>query len=307
MVAVLLVSGCGHRPWVKPSNDWKQVDSANFVVFTDSDPDDFLPVIARLEDVHAALSAFFLAGARLPPSRVLLFESKSDFEAVAPEDVAGFFMHGSAPEEGLMVFYAGSLDAGVLEGIAAHELAHHFIAVVGGAPDWLNEGFAEYVASVELLGEQAVFDMRTLGEGLVLYEEPVPLPRLLSRPFPSSAASGRTAYYMTSWMLMRLFFSHRDGHPLERFKQLVGAVATCGDVSCQAQALSAGMGGAPLAQLDRTIYDIHRRIYHGLFKPESRRTLSVRLPTVSRQPPREHPADRDFIRNLCAALREGRS
>jgi hypothetical protein len=302
-----LAAGCAHRPWEDPSPSWKRVTSDHFVVHTDGDPDDYEPVVERLEDAHTALSSTFFEGLSVPRVDVLLFERPSDFKGVAPgKDVNGFFAPGLGAGGGGLLVFSSDGDFDVVGSVAAHELAHRFLfALSDRVPAWLHEGFAKYVGGITLLDEMVAFDLGDIHGGYVYFADPVPLDRLFAAGNRDFHSSEGLAHYMTSWIMIRHLFASQGGDAPARFRRLVERVASSPSPAAQAAAV-ADTFGVPLDEVQREVVAFHRAVYHGMGQSTTRRSVAVTL----RRPPRRalaiEPADRAAIKAVCAQLRQAR-
>ena len=223
MLSVLVGVGCGHRPWENPVEQWKVVVSPHFVVRTDAPAGRYQRVIDHLEDVYEALSGTFFQGVRVPPIDVLLFAKQEDFEGVAPGNLLGFLtLRASSFEDGLLVLSADGEDMAAAEATAAHELAHRLLhAVNEKVPRWLHEGFAEYVAALEIRDRQVAFDSANVVPSWVYFEDPIPIDRLLTSGSGDFFGSDARAVYMTAWMLVRQLLANPRPGVVDRLQRLI--------------------------------------------------------------------------------------
>jgi hypothetical protein len=309
LLTVATAGGCGHRPWEDPGDGWKVVTSGHFVVRTDADPQDYQPIIDRLEDVHEALAVTFFDGISVPSVDVLLFDDERDFRGVAPgANVAGFFTAWPAMPQGMLVFSARSEDFDVVAGTAVHELAHRFLhAKSPRVPSWLHEGFARYVGAISVDEDLVVFDADRIHGGYVYFADPVPLQSLLSATGSDFHGKERLAHYMTAWWLMRQLFGNPRPDTMPRFQRLVDRIAAANGPAAQAQAISEVFDGLPLASVEKAIMSAHSAEYHGMGRERARRTFAVTLRRAGRASLRVENADPRAIKALCLQLRGGRA
>jgi hypothetical protein len=302
-IVLLACTACAHRPWEDPGPAWQRVTSEHFVVDTDSDPATCGPLIDRLEDVHAALSRTFFQGLEVPRVQVLLFDRRRDFAAMAPSANATGFFH-RFPDGGVLVFSSQAESFDPIASIAAHELAHRFLrALAPNVPAWLNEGFAMYVAAIEVKDDLVIFDASTALSHA--YHAPLlPLSRVLAATNVSYHNDADGGYYMTSWRLVRQLFGNSGPGATERFRTLVERAAAASSVEQQAAAVSAALGGAPLADIEARIRSEHQRALWGVAQASSRRTLAVTLNRTPRPAPRTTTIDPGEVRILCRAIKE---
>ena len=308
LLAATLAVGCAHRPWDNPANDWKVVTSEHFVVRTDARPARYEPVVRHLEDVYEALSNTFFPGVPLPPIDVLLFDKEEDFKGVAPGNLLGFLtLRAPQLEEGLLVLSADTDDVAATEATAAHELAHRFLhAVNEKVPRWLHEGFAEYVAALEVRDGQVAFDAATVIPNYVYFEDPVPLRQLLTSGSGDFFGSQARAVYMTAWMLVRQLLGNPRAGVVDSLQVLIARSSLASTEAARAAALSEAFEGAQVSDIERALLSSYKSILRGDGLPRSRRTLAYTLSRRERRPWRVAPADRSAIRRLCADLRAQR-
>jgi hypothetical protein len=309
LLAGILAVGCAHRPWDSPADSWKVVRSDHFVVRTDAPPERYEPVIRHLEDVYEALSGTFFAGVPMPPVDVLLFGKQEDFEGVAPGHLLGFLtLRARSFEEGLLVLSADAEDPGAAESTAAHELAHRFLyALNEKVPRWLHEGFAEYVAALEIRDTQVAFDASTSVPSYVYFEDPVPLERLLTSGTSDFFGADARAVYMTAWMLVRQLLGNPRPGMVDKLQLLIARSSMASTPSAQAAALRDAFEGAPMPEIESGLQDTYRSILRGDRPPPARRTLAFTLKREHRRPWTVYLADQDAIKDVCADLRAQRA
>jgi hypothetical protein len=308
LLSVLLAVGCGHKPWENPVEQWKVVVSDHFVVRTDAAPKRYGPVIAHLEDVYEALSGTFFQGVKVPPIDVLLFSKQEDFEGVAPGNLLGFLtLRASSFEDGLLVLSADGEDLAAAEATAAHELAHRFLhAVNEKVPRWLHEGFAEYVAALDIRDGRVVFDAATVLPSWVYLEDPVPLDRLLTSGSGDFFGSDARAVYMTAWMLVRQLLGDPEPGVVDRLQRLIAHSSIATTPASRTAALSAAFDGADVADIQRGLLTSFQSLLRGDRPEGARRTLTFSLTRQNRRPWKVTPAERGAVKSLCAELRSQR-
>ncbi len=308
MLSVLVGVGCGHKPWENPVEQWKVVVSPHFVVRTDAPAGRYQRVIDHLEDVYEALSGTFFQGVRVPPIDVLLFAKQEDFEGVAPGNLLGFLtLRASSFEDGLLVLSADGEDMAAAEATAAHELAHRLLhAVNEKVPRWLHEGFAEYVAALEIRDRQVAFDSANVVPSWVYFEDPIPIDRLLTSGSGDFFGSDARAVYMTAWMLVRQLLGDPGPGVVDRLQRLIAHSSIASTPADRTAALRAAFGGAEVADIQRGLTASFQSILRGDAKPGARRTLAFTLSRQGRAPIQVSPADRSSIKSLCGELRSQR-
>jgi hypothetical protein len=307
LVSVLLAVGCAHRPWERPAEQWKVVTTPHFVVRTDASPARYQPLIDHLEDVYEALAGTFFPGVPVPPIDVLLFAKHEDFEGVAPANLLGFLtLRASSFEDGLLVLSADGEDPAATKATAAHELAHRILhAVNEKVPRWLHEGFAEYVAALEVRDRQVIFDAAVVIPSYVYLEDPVSIQRLLTSGSGDFFGSDARAVYMTAWMLVRQLIGNPEVGAVDRLQRLIARSSLATTPTARAAALSEAFG-ADVDHIQTALLASYRGILRGEGPPPARHTLAFTLTRQDRQPGRVTPAERGAIKRLCAELRSQR-
>ena len=307
LLAGVLGLGCAHRPWERPAETWRVVRSDHFVVRTDAPPARYEPVIRHLEDVYEALSGTFFQGVPMPRVDVLLFGKQEDFEGVAPGRLLGFLtLRARSFEDGLLVLSADAGDAGAAESTAAHELAHRFLyALNEKVPRWLHEGFAEYVAALQIRDGQVAFDATTLVPSYVYFEDPIPLERLLASGTSDFFGSEARAVYMTAWMLVRQLLGDPRPGMMDRLQLLIARSSLAETPRARTAALTDAFG-VSLTEIESSLQDAYRSIVRGTGLPPTRRTLAFSLRRNNRHPWTIEYASAGAIKSVCADLRAQR-
>lgn len=143
------------------SAKWHEAQGDHFVVYADDSPKDIQRFAEQLERFHSAMS-YITTGESpkpSPSSRVTVYVVRSDSEVrrLAGKDVskytAGFYVPRAGGSIAIIpkvdAAAGGELDFSML--VLLHEYAHHFLisSSVQALPRWLNEGGAEFYASVK--------------------------------------------------------------------------------------------------------------------------------------------------------------
>jgi hypothetical protein len=308
LLLAALVLGCAHGSPAEPAGPWKVITSEHFVVRTDADPGRYRPVIAHLEDVHQALAGTFFPGVPLPRVEVLLFANQSDFDAVAPGNLLGFLtLRVPSMEDGLLVLSSDAGDLALAQSTAAHELAHRFMhAVNERVPRWLHEGFAEYVAALQIRDGEVAFDAATAVPSYVHFEDPIPLDRLLASGSGDFFGADARAVYMTAWILVRQLLGNPRAGMVDRLQVLIAQSSLAATPAARMAALRQAFGGADLEDIEKSLQVSYQAILRGEGPPRWPRTLAFTLKPETRRPWRVVPGDRAEISRLCAELREQR-
>ncbi|MBI1186334.1 MAG: hypothetical protein GC206_03245 [Alphaproteobacteria bacterium] len=187
---------------------WLRVESAHFVVVIDHSESRVAATLERLEAFDALLRSI----TRVPPDddpvklEVYLFRGAGLLAEVrgvsSTGSIVGFYTASPDMIAALAEFRGDPDDA---EHILFHEYAHHFMLryFPVAYPAWYVEGFAEYVATVEVgpdtysIGRFEPMRIRSLE-----VTRWVPMARLLSAPVSALSAEERQNFYAQSWLLV---------------------------------------------------------------------------------------------------------
>jgi hypothetical protein len=302
---IVLLLGCGHAPWVQPDEDWKRVESTNFIVHTDTSLADHEPIIARLEDVHEALLTTFFKDVRIEKMEVLLFDSASEFRGVAPEgDLAGYFMpQVGTQKNGVLVFPIQS-EFSYVASVAAHELAHAFLnAVHPNLPAWLHEGFAKYIGAVDVIEDVIAFDALEIHGGYTFFADVVPVKKLFEADNRDFHGNANVDHYMTAWLFIRELMSTKVDDKKARFRAMVDRIAVAKNPAETKAAIEASFS-VSVATIESRVRDFHARSRSGIGQAKQRSGMGVQVSRVGRKPLLTASADADTVRSLCLELRQ---
>jgi hypothetical protein len=298
-------AGTGSPEALAAPGRWKRIETAHFVIRTDGEPAQYLPVLDRLEDMHEALGATFFPGVTMPPIDVLLFARSRDFKAIAPERLVGFYSSKVAGlDGGLLVFSSQAENPAAVAATAAHELAHRFLVEVSErVPTWLHEGFAEYVGASRIAGNRVIFDAAVRAARSNGPADPLPLARMLASSAADFHGADARSQYMTAWMLMRQLLRAPAAASLPRFQLLVARSAA--DASCRTQgaAVREAFAGVPLVDVEHAIEASYQGVLDDLHVPEVSLGLTAILERRGRRPPVVTPLEASAIDRLIAELR----
>ena len=193
-----------------PSAEWYLLESRGLVALTDGDPDRAEALIGELLAFRVALEAALPPGpdADGRPLRLFLFRDAGTFRSYKPmargrvSEAAGFFL---PRREG--AFVAMGLSSRSSLRIVRHELVHFaMFRLAGGAPPWLDEGLAEYLAAGReesgglILGEPIPQHRQELARSGLL-----PMEKLVRMPVFEAAHSGggqAPRLYAEAWGLV---------------------------------------------------------------------------------------------------------
>lgn len=186
IVAVTLALACAAAPAWAQNGRWLRAESANFIVYSDRNPEDLRDATRALEDFDTTLRRFTNTDA--PPAenklRVYLVRDTAALRVVWPgmrREVGGFYRAGAEEIAAFLIY----TDLGGLRRnqLLFHEYAHHFMLhyYPHAYPRWYVEGWAEYVSTVEFTGRTAAVGIPSGGRGSTIgYFGLLPIEHLLA-------------------------------------------------------------------------------------------------------------------------------
>src|SRR3954468_22592386 len=149
--ALLLMPGAARA-------EWRAVETAHFIIYTQSDDKDALRLATRLETVDGLMRLASNISDNVEPVKVRIYEvgTNGDVAAALGEydsGVAGFYSSNIlgpfAVTPHTTTFHAGDFSP---ELVLHHEYAHHFMLQYFPAnyPQWYVEGYAELIGSSKI-------------------------------------------------------------------------------------------------------------------------------------------------------------
>jgi hypothetical protein len=309
---LLLAAGCMLRQvpdgadgaYAGAFDDWETARSAHFVLHTDAGLGAIETIIARFEDTYEALKATFFRGVEVPAVEALVFADAAEYREVAGANSAGRFLPGVGGTGSLLVV-RHSENPEVLEVVVAHELAHRFADAAHPAlPNWLDEGIASYLESVDVRGDEVRFGAASMrsGHGFsvgggVTFNDLVRVTP--DRMYGSDAQS----YYAAAWALVHYLMNGRGGALRARVGQLLVEVEAATRRNQTAEAAFAEVyPDLTGAELDQAI----ARLVRSLGRPAVHVVLSM---SFRRPPPgriERGPARADQVSALVRAVHRRR-
>ena len=254
--AALFAAGPAHAAWYKAS-------SKHFIIYADESPKDLNLFATKLERFDQAVR--FIRGMEDPPvgdgNRLTVFVTPSlaTIQKMAGDKLVNGFYNGRA--SGSVAFVprkkafadADTLDPDI---VFFHEYAHHlmFQAIHRPLPEWLVEGFAEFMSTVRFedngdIGIGAPAQHRAWG---LLEGQHLPLETMLSGNYTKITPEQRESIYGRGWLLVHyLTFEKSRSGQLERYADLLAK----GTSSLQAARAAFG----DLKQLDDDLDDYLKR------------------------------------------------
>ena len=255
-LAALAAAAPAHAAWYKAS-------SKHFIIYADESPKDLNDFATRLERFDQAVR--FVRRMDDPPigdgNRLTVFvmPSLATIQKMADDKFVEGFYEGRA--SGSVAFVprkkyfadADTLDPDI---VFFHEYSHHlmFQALNRPLPEWLVEGFAEFMSTVRFkdngdIGIGAPAQHRAVG---LLEGDHLPLETMLSGNYTKITPEERESIYGRGWLLVHyLTFEKSRSGQLERYADLLAK----GTPSLDAARSAFG----DLKQLDRDLGDYLKR------------------------------------------------
>jgi hypothetical protein len=234
MLGLLAGSGCLLRevPLGGPGEDvsidfgaWETARSQHFLVHTDAGRGAIQDTIRRFEDTYEALKATFFESVEVPTVEALVFGDSTEYDAVAGRGSAVKFLPGLGATGSLLIV-RHSESPTALDSVVAHELAHRFVDAAHPAlPNWLDEGLASYLESVDVRGDEVRFGAASRrsnhGFSTVAGVSFATLVRVKPETLYGNEAS---YYYSAAWALVHYLMNGRGGALRPRVGALLNAV-----------------------------------------------------------------------------------
>ena len=126
---------------------WILLKSLNFTMYSTASERNSRDTLRNFEQVH---NFFAQAMGGIPgkavPARIIVFNSKKDYEPYRPNAFTIAFYYGTGASEGIVL---GDLSNEVFP-VAIHEYVHLVVRHTGlNLPPWLDEGMAEFFSTLK--------------------------------------------------------------------------------------------------------------------------------------------------------------
>lgn len=278
---------------------WKVARSEHFLVYTDQKPRVFEPVLDRLEDVYAGLTAS-LFSAEIPATEVFLLEP-SEFESLLGPWGGLAFRHDRRT---ILVLQEG-WEWAFLEKTVAHELAHAFIGATFRAPPiWFNEGLATFAESIRVQDKAVLFGSnKTSVASLAAAGRLVKTNDLFLAPFTDFHGDWEERHYATAWAVVHYIWLGENKQLRPRFDAFGAALSEeGGKTGGTLRAWARVFPEVPLTELDGRLLD-HMNKSFGRGRDA---VVGFKFERKDRAPTNLTPADMVYVEEIREALRERR-
>jgi tetratricopeptide (TPR) repeat protein len=170
ILALPALTACGavlSDPFTPPESGgapWVQITSPHIILRTDLSASEARDAVVEFEGMYSMLEDVAFPSDQKPqiPTRVVLFRREAEYREIGPASSSGYFNRaGGIDGVGVptAVFYGDITNE--TRNTFLHELTHRFVAFYyPKSPSWLNEGLAEYFATMSIEGEKIVLGRR---------------------------------------------------------------------------------------------------------------------------------------------------
>jgi len=151
IAAAFLLAAC---PAVAQHDPWTRVSSPHFELFTTAGERSGRDLVRHFERVRSFfMQAFGAEEAKLPPTRIIAFQSEAEFRPYRPSSTAAAFFH-RGPNRDYIVMQDASEES---YPTAVHEYTHLLVGIHWPtAPVWFNEGLAELYSTAKFKREKLI-------------------------------------------------------------------------------------------------------------------------------------------------------
>jgi len=183
------------------TDDWRRLDSGNFVLVGNADRSAIRRVGERLEEFRAAFLALMPAYRESGETgtTVVVFRDDDAFRPFKPEgDVSGYFTSG--PYRNYIALTAER----EMERTIYHEYVHQLTKETRAWPRWLREGVAEFYSTIEVRsgGEKLLLGRPIVSHVLWLRQAFMPLREFLDPDTRYDGIERTTTLYAEAWALV---------------------------------------------------------------------------------------------------------
>ena len=288
---------------VHAADKWTYASTDLFEVYAAGGDRQARDALTYFERVHA----FFTDFLKLPPrsgprTRLIAFSSDRQFAPYSPNQVAAAFYLSTADRDYIVM---KSLDEDA-QPIVVHEYAHQMFKRSGARyPVWLNEGLADFLATMEPEGNAMAVGKPLLPRLQYLKNTAMlPLERLLAVKESDPEFNTRThagMFYSQSWALTHMLLADTRYQP--KWKAFMGLIDS-GVPGPQALKIFE----KPLATIELDLFNYVRRNQYSYFAAPYKAPPPLgKLPTRSAEPFEADLVTANLLANLPAREAEARA
>ena len=238
------------------AQNWIEIKSKNFTVFTDAGDKRGREVALRFEQMREIFGSLMLHDKINPtaPLSILAFKDHKGLSQVAPlwkgkpVELAGVYYGGEDRH-----FIALDLSAPSTYMVVFHEYAHMLLTTnYPPAQVWFDEGFAEYFSTIDVSKKEVKVGLPPEYIGQQLAGGLMPIEKLFSVTHTSkdyNEGDHRSQFYAESWLVVHYLYDMKRINQLPQYFNLV-----LNQKKTVAEAIQEAWGMTP-KQMDRELYD----------------------------------------------------
>lgn len=210
------------------AQNWVEIKSKNFTVFTDAGDRRGREVALRFEQMREIFGTLMLHDKINPtaPLAILAFKDRKGLSQVAPlwkgkpVELSGVYYSGEDRH-----FIAMDLSSSLGWAVVFHEYAHMLLNTnYPPAQPWFDEGFAEYFSTIEVSKKEVKVGMPPEYIGQALGLSLIPVEKLFSVTHNSkdyNEGDRRSQFYAESWLVVHYLYDMKRIKPLPKYFRLV--------------------------------------------------------------------------------------
>jgi tetratricopeptide (TPR) repeat protein len=225
-ILLLAISGCASTAALE--RRWIEVSSPNFSIYTSLDDQQGRDLMEDLELFRAALISVTRLKDTRPriPTDIYAFASTHEYAPFRPsKTIPGYFVPGL---RGNWVAMDMGDSPSLARAILYHELTHFLVRNEGRAavPKWFDEGFAEVLGSVDVLGAMVrIGAVPRHRAAWLVYGPRIPYDKIIrARSFNGWYRHEVGAFYAQSWLLAHLLTLGQGGKFTPRLDRYLAEV-----------------------------------------------------------------------------------
>jgi tetratricopeptide (TPR) repeat protein len=288
LVSLLLLTGGGvanakERPWI-------ELRSQNFLVVSNEEQEEAVALLRDLElfrSVVLKITNTRVYEVRVP-TVIYLFRNRRSFAPFRPgRNVAGYVLPTA---HGNYIAIDGGARALETRETIHHEYVHFLVRNAGGFhyPIWYDEGFAEFLSTVEVDGDQVVIGkIPTLRAKWLKNERSISFERVTNaRSYDDFGSQSKSMFYAQSWLLVHYLLTghlHKNRVEKNRFPELIRYLELVNQGVESSEAIEQAFEGGA------------KGLRKGAGKHLARRRFQVLAISVSSLPPVEEPLGPEHV------------
>ncbi|MBP6058425.1 MAG: DUF1570 domain-containing protein [Nitrosomonas sp.] len=203
----LLLGGCATVDPFANLEEWKEIQSKNFIVYTNAKEKVALNVVKEFEVFRATALRITTIPPfeEIAPVRIYLFKDKNSFAPFRPsENAAGYFISG----KNYIAIYAIPFEENPQFPIVYHEYIHYLISKHPATiPSWFNEGLATMFETFEFNRGLVTFGNPQYDRWMFMKSQAswIPMKEFLSDQTNYLHDNGFAHAHSQAWALMHYF------------------------------------------------------------------------------------------------------